>query len=222
MTVPILRDPTGKVVPLGRVIRTRTADFSDGVLPSWLRTTAVGLGTATFGDMATTPGYVQLNTGAVNLDSLSLETTFQVSLNQFDEMILTVEGLYCDAATAFNVAIGFTNYVGSGGQGAEFRHVSSDTKAILRTYRAAGVTDQVVRYVLMTGGFYAHRRNLTFRLRPKKNRAYLEEDDQQIGWMDTTGTMDLAAVRPRVYIITRHSAAHWIRLSQLKLTLIHN
>lgn len=215
---PLLRRNDGSLVPSGRVHRTLVEPFINASsLPSWL---AVDAGSATYGAMATTRGYLQVTAGTTVNDLARVKTAFTFDTADYREIRFTVEGLQLSGGTA-TVTFGLQGT----DCGAAFEDVAGSAIDVQLKVRHVGGPTTV-----LDNDFYRLRgtngngvRNLTFMVRPAEGFVYLLEDDQVMIAHDTSALWTDGLVDARFQLQTKTAGTgENFQVSQVKLDLIHN
>lgn len=210
----ITRDLQGQLVLPGRVQRTITEHFLTATaLPAWL---TAGAGTPSFSLPGASYGYCQMTTGAVLNNQARLDT-IDIDTSKFRAVLWELQGLtYQTADNTMSVSFGI--YAGAVG-GCQLMHdFSVDAQARLRTHNPSN--DTPIPYDLKAAA--TSRRNLSMLLLPQDKEVYVLEDDQVIWAQDVGATLLNGIVKARADVTTKTAATRWLRVSQVKLTLVHN
>jgi hypothetical protein len=214
----LVRDPQGLIVPAGRVRKELVECFDRPALPWWLSlpSTSTDAGSSvTYGDPASTEGYAQLNTSAVNASRATLTTT-TIDLSKLAAVRLTAEGVYFSADTV-DVSLGLWDSVPQ--YGARILHRASDGgSATGNSFPASGGQDELIDYTWAGSGTgeYTRRRNLSVYIDCRDKAVVFMEDDQTFYYSLRT-TMGLGPVVGRLRVQTNTAATKWCRVEQFRL-----
>lgn len=216
--MPIERDLAGHIIPAGRTTKTLIEPFMPGgALPSWL---AMAPGTASYGTSAGSLGWVRGTTAATAGQTAVLSTTFDLSADQWEEIVWTLESLFFGVDDGYDVKIGV--HGSSRTRGVDFVHPNNQDQPSIVAFNGAGNVTSPVGYLLKgDSGGSRRTRNISFRWRPKTGEAFIVQDDQVMASADVSAAVLTGGyVRPKIEIVAQTATAYYFQVHQIRLDLI--
>jgi len=207
----------GQMVPLGNIVRTKTADFDDGTL-NWL--TAV-TGTSSVATGATGKGVVTMTTAATASSTAMLQSNWQVLIGQAQGIMWEINGFSHNASgAAVTINIGMREGTTSP-TGAGVYAMQTGTDAFFSLYKAGESAGSGVATVQNsrtgTGATVGH--NLALLYTPPTGELTLFKDGTIMGTRAMGKYDPNNSVKPYLQLITPDATARSWYLMQAKQTV---
>lgn len=214
--MPLFFDNVGQVIPHGKVSRTLEENFlTASALPSWLEASS---GTASFDAPSAGFGGCKMTTGSTTNNVARLRTTFTFDPQYFQALWWTVEAFHMDVDDNVWPSFGFINDAGT--HAANVYQTSASTAKLQGV--GSGTSDIGLHYQIRDADEGTRRRNMTVLWLPQLDEGFFLNDDQVIGYLSGAGFNPVGEVRAFCEITTKENVAHWFKISQCRLTLVHN
>lgn len=216
MSVPLHRDLAGNIIPRGRTVKTLVEPFVNAsALPAWLRSTGSGSITYTGETAAAFASRVNINAGAVDLQTHQIDTPFTIATQAMREIRWEIDGY---GVSTNNHCLPFIGIDGTDCGILLNLAAEGENVGYLRVKYPTGQTDSTDAHVRLTS---PRPRNIGLILRPRDKTAFVIQDDQVLHAVHNVNIVSSSSVvRPKVGITNGTATNISLWAKQIRLTLV--
>lgn len=201
--------PDGKKPQIATMRKTLVDAPILGSLPASLN---IAAGTATYGSLASTHGYVQVATAATTSSAATIQTTDSYTIGTWATLWAQFDGVRLDGSGQ-----ALTFFAQFRGASTAFALNQSNTDATIQQIRYGSSAQNSNADIRSGAGRGAKHHQITLGIDLARKTAMWRLGEGELQIVDLPALTDLTGVRPQLGIITNENVSHYIRCSSVKV-----